>query len=116
MMRLPRFEYARPRQLEEAVAILAAEGPEALLVAGGTDLWPNMKRRQRQPKTVVSLRHIDALRGRAWSADGALTLGAAETLRPLEQDPRLADAFPALQQRLELYQQSKPYEPPCTPR
>ncbi len=96
MMRLPRFTYARPRTVSEAVAILASEGPRAALVAGGTDLWPNMKRRQREPGIVVSVGRIDALRGLTWNADGALVVGAGEILRGLERDGRLADDLPAL--------------------
>ena len=46
MMRLPWFEHRAPKTLAEAARILAAEGPHAMLIAGGTDLLPNMKRRQ----------------------------------------------------------------------
>ncbi|HEY6106724.1 MAG TPA: FAD binding domain-containing protein [Anaeromyxobacteraceae bacterium] len=53
MMRLPRFRYLGPRSLGEALAALADLGPEAAPLAGGTDLLPNMKRRQQTPGTVV---------------------------------------------------------------
>ena len=56
MMRLPYFRYHAPGTIDEAARILAGEGPEAMLVAGGTDLLPNMKRRQQVPKTLVALR------------------------------------------------------------
>ena len=46
MMRLPPFSYFAPTQLSEAAKILANEGPDAMLLAGGTDLLPNMKRGQ----------------------------------------------------------------------
>ena len=45
MLRLPRFNFYQPDSTLEAASILLAEGPEARVVAGGTDLWPNMKRR-----------------------------------------------------------------------
>src|SRR5437763_5934988 len=41
MMRLPWFDYRAPRTLSEAARILAGEGPNAALIAGGTDLLPN---------------------------------------------------------------------------
>ena len=43
MMRLPWFEHRAPRSVAEAARILAGEGPQAMLLAGGTDLIPNMK-------------------------------------------------------------------------
>ncbi len=71
MMRLPWFEHRAPKTLEEAARILAGEGPHAMLIAGGTDLLPNMKRRQQAPKVLVSIKNL--LRGSA-------TLGAGTTL------------------------------------
>jgi 4-hydroxybenzoyl-CoA reductase subunit beta len=49
MLRLPWFDYRAPRTVAEAAKILADEGPRAMLVAGGTDLLPNMKRRHQAP-------------------------------------------------------------------
>ena len=49
MMRLPRFTYHAPRSVAEAAELLAAAPGETMLVAGGTDLLPNMKRRQQVP-------------------------------------------------------------------
>ena len=46
MIRLPAFTYVSPKALEQAVRAVADAGPGAMLVAGGTDLYPNMKRRQ----------------------------------------------------------------------
>src|ERR1700675_748551 len=62
MMRLPLFEFRAPRTLEEAARILDGEGANAMPLAGGTDLLPNMKRRQQVPRTLMSLRHIADLR------------------------------------------------------
>ena len=41
---------------------LAEGGPDTMLLAGGTDLLPNMKRRQQTPRVLVALRGIDELR------------------------------------------------------
>src|SRR5580765_8254034 len=74
MMRLPWFEHRAPGSVQEAARILAGEGADAMLIAGGTDLLPNMKRRQMAPKILVSLRHIPELK-----KNGSV-LGAGTTL------------------------------------
>ena len=78
MMRLPWFKYHAPKSVAEAARILAAEGPQAMLIAGGTDLLPNMKRRHQAPATLVSLRQVEGLKK---TANGSgLVLGAGLTL------------------------------------
>src|SRR5689334_9000107 len=96
MMRLPRFRYAAPRTLAEGVAILGDLGPDAAPLAGGTDLLPNMKRRQQTPGTVVGLRGIAELKARSGDARGGLTIGPMTRLVDLERDRALAAAWPAL--------------------
>ena len=98
MMRLPTFTYHAPRNAAEVVKILGTEGPAAQIVAGGTDLYPNMKRRQREPKTVVSLRRIAGLKNILWEDDGTLHLGANTTLREIERDARIKGQLPGLWQ------------------
>jgi len=98
MMRLPPFAYRAPATAREVAQVLAGEGPSAHIVAGGTDLFPNMKRRQREPKTVVSLRNVRGLRGIDWQPDGSLRLGPAETLRRIERDAGVLARLPALAQ------------------
>ncbi|OLC82925.1 MAG: hypothetical protein AUH72_05550 [Acidobacteria bacterium 13_1_40CM_4_65_8] len=61
MMRLPYFRYHAPRTVAEAADLLSKG--DAMIVAGGTDLLPNMKRRQQVPGTLVGLRNIAELRG-----------------------------------------------------
>jgi 4-hydroxybenzoyl-CoA reductase subunit beta len=100
MMRLPTFSYAAPKEVSEVARILHEEGPAAQIVAGGTDLYPNMKRRQVEPKTVVSLANASALRDVEWRKDGSLRIGAAETLRALERDARLKEELPGLWQAI----------------
>jgi 4-hydroxybenzoyl-CoA reductase subunit beta len=74
MMRLPWFEYRAPKTLAEATRILAGEGPSAMLIAGGTDLLPNMKRRQMAPKVLVSLTGVAELRNNGSAYGAGLTL------------------------------------------
>jgi 4-hydroxybenzoyl-CoA reductase subunit beta len=74
MMRLPWFEYRAPKTIAEAARILAGEGPHAMLIAGGTDLLPNMKRRQMAPKLLVSLSSIGELKRNSSVYGAGLTL------------------------------------------
>ena len=74
MMRLPWFEYRAPKTVAEAARILAGEGPNAMLIAGGTDLLPNMKRRQMAPKVLVSLSGIPELKKNGSVYGAGLTL------------------------------------------
>ena len=58
MIRLPEFAYVPARTVAEAARAMRDHGSAAMLVAGGTDLFPNMKRRQFEPTTLVGLRGI----------------------------------------------------------
>jgi len=100
-MRLPWFEYRAPRSVAEAARILAGEGPGAMLVAGGTDLLPNMKRRHQSPSTLVALRGVDELRSVANGAvaNGAgLQLGAGLTLTEVVDTPAVRARYTGLWQ------------------
>jgi 4-hydroxybenzoyl-CoA reductase subunit beta len=98
MMRLPRFRYLAPTKRSEAAAVLADLGTQASVLAGGTDLFPNMKRRQQTPATVLGLRGIASLRERSGDPGSGMTLGALTRLSEIEHDRAIAAAFPALQQ------------------
>jgi len=97
MMRLPLFSFRAPRSLEEAARILHGEGPDAMPLAGGTDLLPNMKRRQQVPRTLLSLRNIDSLHAVHFD-DPRARLGACLTLSAIISDPRLRNGATALAQ------------------
>lgn len=96
MLRLPPFSYVAPRTVAEAVAVLKDAGPDGVPVAGGTDLYPNMKRRQIEPKTVVGLRAIAELRQVAGDPDRGMVLGACLTLTQVASHPQVAGRYRAL--------------------
>lgn len=93
MMRLPPFAHLAPRSLAEAVRMLADCGPRATVVAGGTDLYPNMKRRQVQPPVLVSLGAVDGLRGIGRAAGGEVTIGAMTALSELARTSDVPSAL-----------------------
>ena len=95
MMRLPRFEYFAPREVAQAVDLLARYGPQAAVVAGGTDLYPNMKRRQQDPAVVIGLRGIRALHG-IQAGEGFLRVGPTTTLHEIATHPVVQGQYPAL--------------------
>ncbi len=101
MMRLPLFEFRAPRTLEEAAHILDGERANAMPLAGGTDLLPNMKRRQQVPRTLMSLRGIPSL-SEIESSDSGLRVGACLTLSEIAGDPRFRNGLTALAQAASL--------------
>lgn len=92
-MRLPRFTYLPAASVAEAVQLLG-DGPDTQLVAGGTDLYPKMKRRQLRPKVLVGLGGVDELRG--IHANGTVSIGAGTRLHELAVAPEVVERFPAL--------------------
>ncbi|HEX4836861.1 MAG TPA: FAD binding domain-containing protein, partial [bacterium] len=96
MLRLPPFTYLAPSTLEKAVGQIGEAGPEGMLVAGGTDLYPNMKRRQFEPKVLVGLRGIrDLARISGDSAQG-MTIGSAVTLSQVASHPEILRGYRGL--------------------
>jgi 4-hydroxybenzoyl-CoA reductase subunit beta len=80
MMRLPKFEYRTPQTIADAVKIMADVGPTAQFVAGGTDLYPNMKRRQQTPQTVISIMRLSELNQITGDGSHGLRIGASVIL------------------------------------
>jgi 4-hydroxybenzoyl-CoA reductase subunit beta len=96
VLRLPDFTFRRPKDVREAATILATEGTRAMVVAGGTDLWPKMKRRQMESRVVIGLRHLSDLRTITGNPSEGLTLGANLTLFELERNSVLRSRYPAV--------------------
>jgi 4-hydroxybenzoyl-CoA reductase subunit beta len=96
MMRLPPFRYLAPVSVADAVKLMADHGSEAMLVAGGTDLYPNMKRRQFEPEVLVGLRGVRDLVGVRRPAGGGLVVGAGTTLTAVSRHPEVRAAYAAL--------------------
>jgi 4-hydroxybenzoyl-CoA reductase subunit beta len=95
MMRLPRFRYFAPTSVKEALRIKGGEGPDSAFVAGGTDLYPNMKRRQQTPKVVIGLSRVATL-SRLRAGEDGLRIGAGVILSAIEGHRRVRKAYPGL--------------------
>ena len=95
MLRLPSFRYLQPDTLKEALVMKADAGPDGMFVAGGTDLYRNMKRRHQEPKTVISLMGIPELR----RLDGG-NVGTCVTLTALSNFPTFQHSAIATAARL----------------
>jgi 4-hydroxybenzoyl-CoA reductase subunit beta len=80
MMRLPKFSYLVPRGISDAVRMMGEAGPEGQYVAGGTDLYPNMKRRQQTPRTVISVTRLEELNRVRGDGQSGLVIGAGVSL------------------------------------
>ncbi len=98
MLRLPRFALRQPTTVAEAVRALAEAGPAARVIAGGTDLLPNMKHELLSPPVLVSLARVAELRGIAMADDGALVIGAMTPLARVASSTLVAARAPALSQ------------------
>ncbi len=96
MLRLPDFTYIRPRTLAEASGALQELGTEAMAVAGGTDVYPKMKRGQFTPRYLVSLSRIQEHRGIRREEGRGLWIGAGETLTSVAGHETVRREFPAL--------------------
>ena len=96
MMRLPKFEYRTPRTIAEAVKIIGDTGPEAQFVAGGTDLYPNMKRRQQTPRTVISVMRLSELNKIDGDGKVGLTIGASVLLSDICENEIIKSDYPVV--------------------
>jgi aerobic carbon-monoxide dehydrogenase medium subunit len=89
------FAYERPASLDEALAVLAEHGDEAVPLAGGQSLVPMMNLRLAQPATVVDLNEVPGLDG-IEERDGMLVIGAMARQRDVERSPVAGRLCPLL--------------------
>ena len=102
MLPLPIFDYHRPKTLDEARSLLVSLGPKAQIIAGGTDVLPNMKQGLVEPEHVVSIARLEELRGITMEGE-SIAIGAgnrlgevADSLIVQRHAPALAEAAGAV--------------------
>lgn len=95
-MSLPPFALLRPRSLEEALGALAQYSPEAMIVAGGTDLVPNLRAGLCAPRALVDIKGIRDMRGISFHPGEGLRLGALATMTEISESPVVRQHYPVL--------------------
>jgi 4-hydroxybenzoyl-CoA reductase subunit beta len=90
VLRLPRFSYLRPKTAREAAVMAADLGPRAMFVAGGTDLFPKLKRRQFEIDTLIAL---DFLPREVRNGSTECEIGSGITLAAASTDEHLVQNF-----------------------
>jgi carbon-monoxide dehydrogenase medium subunit len=99
---LHRFDYYTPATVAEAVELLSAKGDGGKVLAGGTDLMPQMKERGRHPKYIVSIKNIEELRSVSYSASDGLTVGAGMRMTALQREASVKSNYDVIVQGAEL--------------
>lgn len=95
-MPLPKFDYLKPKTVEELTALLAEYGKETRLLAGGTDLLVLMRDKLARPKYVIDIKGVRELHEFSWDEEKGLTIGAAVTLSELIASPIVKQRFTVL--------------------
>src|SRR6058998_3889138 len=85
-IRVRRFDLTLPRTVDDCVKILSDRGDDAKLVAGGTDLLPQLKNGLMKPRCVIDLSGIPRLRSIEAGNGQGLRVGSAVTARTHELD------------------------------
>jgi len=103
MLRLQPFEFVKPKSIDETLALLGKHGRAAKLLAGGTDVMPNLKHGLYEPEVVIALSDLGELRGVRLAPEdardsGALEIGALTTLETVESHPLVVARAPGLAQ------------------
>ena len=91
-----RFELLLPRSVDDCLRALADRRSDAKVVAGGTDLVPQLKNGLLKPPCVVDLSGIAVLRTLARVDGHGLRIGASVPARAIELDPHVRSTYPAL--------------------
>lgn len=95
-MSFPAFDVIRPRTLDRALEALGSYGPDAQMVAGGTDLVPSMKQGLFAPRVLIDLKSIRGLDFIRFHPDQGLEIGALSRITPIAESPLVKRLFPVL--------------------
>ncbi len=95
-----KFEYLKPKSIDEAISLHQSHGERGKYIAGGTDVMVKIKEGKLSPQYLISLRHLPGL-GRIAYKDGELRIGTLVTHRMLELSPIIRKDFPILTDAVE---------------
>jgi 4-hydroxybenzoyl-CoA reductase subunit beta len=97
-MRLPKLSYHEPTSLTELLSIKQELKQDCLLLAGGTDLLPLLKRRNRSAPHILNIKRIPELKRISFSEEKGLQIGCTVTLREVIDHPVVSEKYPTLAQ------------------
>ena len=92
------FEYLAPESLSEALSLLSRQAGNTIVMAGGTDLLPNMKNNGLRTERIIDLKRIPGLKSISYSEDDGLRIGALTTVRDIETSKVIREKFNVLSQ------------------
>jgi len=97
--RLPRFNYVKPKGVEEALSLLGSDEGKVRVFAGGTDVIPKLKGRlMKVPEVLVDLKGVSDLCFLTQDGESGLRIGALATISEVAQEPFVKDRFGVLSQ------------------
>jgi len=82
-MKLNKFNYQEPQELENALSLIERYGDTAAILAGGTDLLPLMKKRSVKTEYIINIKGVRELN--FIKADGVIDIGPLTTIRAIEK-------------------------------
>lgn len=94
-MKAPRFAYVRPESLDRILELLAEHGDEARILAGGQSLMPTLNMRLSEPRLLIDINRIEALKGISFR-DGTLRIGALARHAEVLESPLVAEHLPLI--------------------
>lgn len=99
---IPSFEYIAPRTLREAITASKELGDSARILAGGTDLLVQMKKREVTPRYIIDISHVPGFSSVKLDGRKGLVIGALTKVCRLE-DPLIRKAYPAMYEAVESF-------------
>jgi carbon-monoxide dehydrogenase medium subunit len=93
---LKAIDYAAPKSVSEAVALLAEKGDRARVLAGGTDIIVQVREGRRDLDLLVDAKHIPELNELAYDPHQGLRIGAAVPCYRIYEHAEIARAYPGL--------------------
>jgi xanthine dehydrogenase YagS FAD-binding subunit len=99
---MPAFQLLQPTSIADAQSLLAQQGTDGMVLAGGMDAFDWLKDRIRKPKTVIDLSGVEEMRGIRAVAGGGLEIGAMTTLTEVVNDPLVRQQYSLLAQAASL--------------
>lgn len=97
LMSLPKFDYFEPKTIDEACSLLSKHKDEARIIAGGTDLLIELRKREISPKYIINIKKIPNLDYVSYNKEG-LAIGAVATLSDIENSGVVKKNFPLVAQ------------------